>query len=413
MAAYDITWAAAAAGSLTTDSNWAANNINDAVYRWIVSASGTDEYYLDLIGGGDPGTGEPDNVAEAGSNMAAGTVGSLTAGQWDWADNDTLGYSTIYVRLTTGGPDPDTQIDGFITFTRDPATGDRVNFTSNGNAGSSGLDSPTITLASCDIEASYTGFLGSATSDERHIAITSLDIGRNLGSGSPAGSGRILLDLGTAQNTTRVYRTASTGLDTNREALRIRGTHTSNAITVYNGSVGLGTNALGDLATFALSQFGGTVIGGTALTLKDTLVDGTSAVLKILNGVNSGATLILKQGEVQAYGTGTIPTLKLVDSGSFKDYSTGTYTTTTVGDDATLFASSGAKTFTTLNLYGVLDLSSATGAITVSTCNVLSEDATVIDPYGKLPNNTDFVLGAGVRSFNYSGAGGDTIRIQA
>ena len=84
----------------------------DPLYQW--NASGTaNEYYLSKYGGGDPGLSEPTIVLEPDADepglitLAAGTAGSLTAGQWDWGDNDTLGYNTIYVRLT-GDTDPRT-----------------------------------------------------------------------------------------------------------------------------------------------------------------------------------------------------------------------------------------------------------------------------------------------------------------
>ncbi len=87
-------------------------DIQNATYKWTVSGSGTNEYYLEIAAGGDPVLtgGEPENVSEDGGTnvMAAGTAGSLLAGEWDYADNDTLGFSTIYARLTSGGPDPDT-----------------------------------------------------------------------------------------------------------------------------------------------------------------------------------------------------------------------------------------------------------------------------------------------------------------
>lgn len=77
-------------------------------YQWTASGSGTNEYYLEAAGGGDPGlAAEPDSVAEDGSDLTPATVGTLSASEWDWGDNDTLGFSTVYV-VTSGGVDPDT-----------------------------------------------------------------------------------------------------------------------------------------------------------------------------------------------------------------------------------------------------------------------------------------------------------------
>lgn len=84
-------------------------------YQWTASGSGTNEYYLEADGGGDPGLTQPNDVEEDGSDMTGGTAGSLSAGEWDWADNDSLGYSTVYVRLSDN-VDPDTKSAGFIKF---------------------------------------------------------------------------------------------------------------------------------------------------------------------------------------------------------------------------------------------------------------------------------------------------------
>jgi len=71
------------------------------------------EYYLEATAGGDPGISEPYVCTENGSDLTAGTAGSLAAGEWDWADNDTLGYSTVYVRLSDS-TDPDGKAEDYV-----------------------------------------------------------------------------------------------------------------------------------------------------------------------------------------------------------------------------------------------------------------------------------------------------------
>lgn len=94
-----------------------ATDIRNATYKWTASASGTGEYYLELAAGGDPGLDEPGYVYEdpAGTVviLGEGTLGSLAAGEWGYGDNDTLGYDTIYVRLSDS-TDPDTKATGFV-----------------------------------------------------------------------------------------------------------------------------------------------------------------------------------------------------------------------------------------------------------------------------------------------------------
>lgn len=80
-------------------------------FQWTLSTAvgATNEYYLEASGGGDPGIAEPGAVREGSTTLAVGTAGSLTAGQWDWGDNETvpLGFNTVYIE-TTGSVDPDT-----------------------------------------------------------------------------------------------------------------------------------------------------------------------------------------------------------------------------------------------------------------------------------------------------------------
>lgn len=74
---------------------------------WTVSGSGTGEYYL-LNTAPFYSATKPDKVYLNGIERTEGTAGSLSTNQWDFADNDTLGYNTIYVRLGDS-TDPDSK----------------------------------------------------------------------------------------------------------------------------------------------------------------------------------------------------------------------------------------------------------------------------------------------------------------
>jgi len=82
----------------------------NALYKWTVSPADADEFYLELIGGGDPSIAEPTDIFAESALLTAGAVGSLTVGTWDYGDNDTLGFSVIYVRLAS---DLDPQDSGY------------------------------------------------------------------------------------------------------------------------------------------------------------------------------------------------------------------------------------------------------------------------------------------------------------
>lgn len=90
------------------------NLVSSGNYTWAASGSGTNEYYLKVASyGADPGLDKPSRVLENSVEMAEGAAGSLAAAEWDYADNDSLGYNTVYVRLTDDA-DPDSKADGFL-----------------------------------------------------------------------------------------------------------------------------------------------------------------------------------------------------------------------------------------------------------------------------------------------------------
>ncbi len=83
-----------------------ADDITGAAYKWTASGSGANEFYLEAVVGGDPSLGDgPDQIYMDGVRLLIGTAGSLSDHEWDWADNDTLGFSTVYLRDESGDPD--------------------------------------------------------------------------------------------------------------------------------------------------------------------------------------------------------------------------------------------------------------------------------------------------------------------
>lgn len=107
-------------------------NDEDSIdYDWTLSGSGTDEYYLTDPNGNDPGlTSEPLNLyygtTEAVNNRASiMTCGSLSNHRWDWCDNDSLGFNTIYYRSGEGDPDDPNNgvyVNVFSRFYRNPSS---------------------------------------------------------------------------------------------------------------------------------------------------------------------------------------------------------------------------------------------------------------------------------------------------
>jgi len=96
-----------------------------ATYRWIASSHGTNEYYCELIAGGDPSLAEATAVYINSSQAIKGVLGMLAAGEWGYGDNDTLGFSTIYVRLSDG-TDPDTKAPNYVVHNGGVLDGDYI-----------------------------------------------------------------------------------------------------------------------------------------------------------------------------------------------------------------------------------------------------------------------------------------------
>jgi hypothetical protein len=86
--------------------NYTLTDISTASYAWTLSGSGTSEYYVRTSGGANPSLSDPYIVRLNGDEYPEGSLGSLAAGEWTYGDNDSLGYSTVYVRMPDS-TDPD------------------------------------------------------------------------------------------------------------------------------------------------------------------------------------------------------------------------------------------------------------------------------------------------------------------
>lgn len=91
-------------------------NINQFV--WIESAVANEWYLRRAVFGNttyDPWLAKynnfPDYIGYDSAILASGTVGSLAVAQWAYADNDALGWNTIYVRLTADADPNDYGVD--------------------------------------------------------------------------------------------------------------------------------------------------------------------------------------------------------------------------------------------------------------------------------------------------------------
>lgn len=73
-------------------------------------------YYCELAAGGDPSLAEPYEIQNSVGTAfltKSSDISNLLAGTWGYGDADSLGYNTIYVRLSGGG-DPDSEATDYL-----------------------------------------------------------------------------------------------------------------------------------------------------------------------------------------------------------------------------------------------------------------------------------------------------------
>lgn len=252
-----------------------------------------------------------------------------------------------------------------------------------------GLAQSAVTLTSLTIKATYTGKIGlptrNATGYEEYRA-TQLAISATtctIGQGQGSGSGRIKLNFGSVQTALTVYGMA-TSAETGLAALLWRGTHASNVVNVYSGTVGVAIFS-GETAVIAtLRQTGGTVKTASGTTLMT--IDKSAGSLETFSSATtitnrggditvwSGAhtTINLLQDKLAYNSTGTLTTLNVYDAGeaNFDEVNQArTVTNCTIVEGAKI--SDKAKTVTWTN--GIILSKCGIEAVTL----LLGEDITI------------------------------------
>lgn len=342
-----------ATGDYSLASNWAPISVRTALYSWTASGSGTNEYYLRTSGSADPGISAPAAVYINGTSATEGTAGSLAAGTWDYADNDTLGYSTIYVRLSGGG-DPDAQALDYITFTQIPVATDHVRIPPGYAAISSGLDQSAIVLGSFVVEEGVTAAIASASAPLR-IAASRFEF---------FSTGIAYIDLGATTVSPIIKGTATP--DTGKRGLYLTGTALT-TLSVAGGYVGLACRG-GELATVTaarVTEGGGDLVLGVGCTLTTLSVAGGKCDLRC-----AATTVNLAGGTLTTSEAGTITTAN-VTGGTANLNSTGTITTLNLtGGNVDMLGCQVARTITTLNhnpRLGSADITYDPAVVTVTT----------------------------------------------
>ncbi|WP_299078812.1 right-handed parallel beta-helix repeat-containing protein [uncultured Paraglaciecola sp.] len=112
-----LTWDGTATSRMHLDGHGAPitgsiNATHGGDFSWTESPSQSGEYYVTRTGGANPGFDAEPNFIGIASSFAGmenltekrtkGTMGSLAAGEFDYGDNDTLAFNTIYYRPASG-----------------------------------------------------------------------------------------------------------------------------------------------------------------------------------------------------------------------------------------------------------------------------------------------------------------------
>lgn len=311
MAALNKRWVGTT-GTWTTITNWAPISLRNTTYRWLLSGSGTTNYYLDLAGGGNPGISTPGSTSGAitGNDLAftSGAAGSLTASQFGYGDADALGYSTIYVRLADG-TDPDSKTLDYVKLYQVPVATDHVRIPAGAGA-ITGTDQSAVAIGDFIVEEGYTGAIGSATvplyldPDKFEFAGT----GTSYISITTAAIAADVVNAGTGQNGTAGLYLMGSAIST---------------LTVSKGTVGVAL-VFGQAATVTTARVNGQaaqlILGKNAGLTTLYVIDG-----KATQRCSSTTTSIYK-GTLTTEEAGTITTLN-ANGGTSILNSTGTITT--------------------------------------------------------------------------------------
>jgi hypothetical protein len=319
---------------------WEKISLRNSGFAWTASGSGTNEYYVRTAGGANPGFAATppttNGVYINGTSATKATLGSLAAGNWGYGDNDTLGYSTVYVRLSGGG-DPDAQTADHVQFRQIPQGGEFVRIPPGAGSIVSGLDQSAVAIDNFYVEEGYDGTIGSVDGFLR------LDLG---GQFEFNGSGQAFIDLGASTDVT-VHGTSPA--DIGEFGLYLRGS-AMGLVDVRGGSAGIAAlpGETSTVTALRMSNRGTTVKCGAGVTL-------TSAV-PIFDGnlwLHCNATTITKYGgNVYLREAAAVTTVNSLGPGEFHWGSSGGITTyNNRGGSFNMRASNASRTLTTLNLY--------------------------------------------------------------
>jgi len=242
-----------------------------------------------------------------------------------------------------------------------PVNGDDVYFVDSSQSVTEGFAQGAVTLGSLNIAQSYTGLIGTAAG-YLVINATVLRIGYHYGPGTPAGSGRIKLNLGAAASTAIIFNTGSPD-DSYLPAVRLLCNHANTTVEVRKGTVGIAcepteTSTLSKVSVSYVSQVtaDADVYIGAGVTLTTLDKSGGDCVLEC-----AATTVTNGAGKLITAGSGAITTMNCT-GGTIESNSSGTITTCNAFDA------------------GYIDFTKAQAARTVTTLKIGNSARISLDP---------------------------------
>lgn len=259
-----------------------------------------------------------------------------------------------------------------------PANGDDLYIDSTDVSLLYNLDALTaVALASLSVGQNFTGYIGlpkinvdgsTAYPEYRTDYFTIQTSALTIGNGPGNGSGRIKINNGSGTAVTVNVLNTGSAAETGLEAFLWKGTHASNVVNVFKGSVGIAAFP-GELATVATLRIGDE--GGASDASVRATVGVTLATVNQYAGtveLNSAATTInLLGGDMTFRGAGAVTTITIDNGASLVYNSTGTITTLTVGPASSIVFDDRAKTITNkVSLYSGSTFADDAGILTLS-----------------------------------------------
>lgn len=328
------------AGAYSTETLWKKISVRTPAFSWTASGLGTNEYYCRTAANGNPGfvSTPTTNLVFLNSVAAAsGTLGALTAGQFGFGDNDTLGYSTLYVRLADGA-DPDSKTLDWVQFQQLPKAGENVRWAHNSASinSATGIDQSAVAILSFIVEAGCEAEFGSATLGYLSIDPDNFEF---------SGKGEAWINLHTAPTPVRIHDTFAPS--EGAYGLYLRGTGMT-VVDITGGSVGIAVRPgeISTATTVRVSEEASKVTLGNGLTLTNlhTYAGETTVRCGVTTTIQYGGTITTEES-----GAMTTVTQK---GGKYIYNSTGTITTyNRYAGDLETNHSGAARTISTLNIY--------------------------------------------------------------